>query len=65
MDVIAVGGQGILESAPFEREAANDVHVANDMIEADNQNIRFPAAVAPRDFRLGLKIEAGSWRIGR
>lgn len=47
VDVIAVGGQGILESVPFEREAANDMHVANDIVEADNQNIRFPTAVAP------------------
>ncbi|MBV8061088.1 MAG: hypothetical protein JO253_06145, partial [Alphaproteobacteria bacterium] len=26
VEVIAVGGQGVLESAPFEREAANDTH---------------------------------------
>ena len=28
VDLVAVGGQGALESAPFEREAANDFHVA-------------------------------------
>lgn len=28
VEVIAVGGQGVLETAPFEREAANDMHHA-------------------------------------
>lgn len=29
VELIAVGGQGVLETAPFEREAANDMHIAN------------------------------------
>jgi hypothetical protein len=45
-DVIAVGGQGILETAPFEREAANDVHHVYDG-SLDANEIRYPAAVAP------------------
>jgi len=31
-DLIAVGGAGLLETAPVEREAANDVFIANDDI---------------------------------
>jgi hypothetical protein len=30
IEVIAVGGEGMLETAPFEREAANDFFAAND-----------------------------------
>lgn len=44
VDVIAVGGQGVLESAPFEREAANDPHIANDQ-QADQGDVRYPAPV--------------------
>lgn len=42
VDVIAVGGPGVLETAPFEREAANDVFITN---EAAN-DVRYPAAAA-------------------
>lgn len=45
-DIIAVGGQGVLETAPFEREAANDAHIANDL-QADNDDVRYPEAVVP------------------
>lgn len=45
VDVIAVGGQGALESATFEREAANDVFVANDAQEEGE--VRYPSLVAP------------------
>lgn len=33
-EIIAVGGQGVLETAPFEREAANDFFVADDAASA-------------------------------
>ena len=36
IELIAVGGQGLLETAPFEREAANDFFAANDMRAAAN-----------------------------
>ena len=45
VDVIAVGGPGILETAPFEREAANDMHVANDTM--DEGEVVYPVSVPP------------------
>jgi len=43
-EIIAVGGQGVLESAPFEREAANDFHTSSNLARtvppvSDNKNV--------------------------
>ncbi len=46
VDVIAVGGPGILETAPYEREAANDTFVANDTGTAVEE-VRYPSLVTP------------------
>jgi hypothetical protein len=37
-EIVAVGGQGILESAPYEREAANDYHGQSESIPANKSN---------------------------
>ncbi len=50
-EIIAVGGQGVIESAPYEREAANDVFSINRISEA-------PSVIAPdqREFRLEVRV---------
>ncbi len=47
VDIVAVGGPGQLETAPYEREAANDAYVADEYEAANDQDAQFPAMMSP------------------
>jgi len=46
LELIAVGGQGVLETAPFEREAANDLFT-------EGGTVQTPDYADPREHRFG------------
>ena len=55
VDLVTVGGQGVLETAPFEREAANDFYASNAVFASDTVASVTAVPSSQRDYKFSVR----------